>query len=86
RALDRRCNGYLAIAASVPLLAVAGVTFLPPGDIPQVIVAVRVLCVGGIVAFVASYLLFRALEADLQALERVVSPDSARGPDPEPPS
>jgi hypothetical protein len=34
RGLDRRCNGYPAVAASVPLLAVAGVTFLPPGDIP----------------------------------------------------
>ncbi len=73
RALTRRCTWYLAVAASVPLLAVAGVTFLPPGDIPQVIVAVRVLCVGGIVAFIGSYLLFRALEADLAALERVVS-------------
>ncbi|MFC9892894.1 serine/threonine-protein kinase [Nocardia sp. NPDC127579] len=73
RGLDRRCNGYLAIAASVPLLAVAGVTFLPPEDIPRVIVAVRVLCAGAIVAFVGSYLLFRALEADLRALERVVA-------------
>ncbi|WP_433682118.1 serine/threonine-protein kinase [Nocardia sp. CA-119907] len=76
RSLDRRCTGYLAVAASVPLLAVAGVTFLPPGDIPMVIVAVRVLCVGAIIAFVGSYLLFRALEADLRALERVVAPDS----------
>ncbi|WP_194816974.1 serine/threonine-protein kinase [Nocardia sp. XZ_19_385] len=74
RGLDRRCNGYLAVAASVPLLAVAGVTFLPPADIPMVIVAVRVLCAGGIIAFVGSYLLFRELEADLQALERVVAP------------
>ncbi len=74
RGLDRRCNGYLAIAASVPLLAVVGVTFLPAGDIPEVIVAVRVLCAGGIIAFVGSYLLFRALEADLRALERVVAP------------
>ncbi len=73
RALSRRCTWYLAVAASVPLLAVAGVTFLPPGDIPAVIVAVRVLCVGGIFAFIASYLMFRALEADLKALERVVS-------------
>ncbi|MFD4461112.1 protein kinase [Nocardia sp. NPDC058480] len=72
RGLSRRCTWYLAVAASVPLLAVAGVTFLPPGDIPAVIVAVRVLCVGGIFAFIASYLLFRALEADLKALERVV--------------
>ncbi|MFG2184252.1 serine/threonine-protein kinase [Nocardia iowensis] len=77
RGLDRRCNGYLAVAASVPLLAVAGVTFLPPSDIPMVIFAVRVLCVGGIIAFVVSYLLFRALEADLRALERVVAPASA---------
>ncbi|WP_194825569.1 protein kinase [Nocardia sp. XZ_19_231] len=73
RALSRRCTWYLAVAASVPLLAVAGVTFLPPSDIPAVIVAVRVLCVGGIFAFIASYLMFRALEADLKALERVVS-------------
>ncbi|WP_107653820.1 serine/threonine-protein kinase [Nocardia suismassiliense] len=79
RGLDRRCNGYLAVAASVPLLAVAGVTFLPPSDIPMVIFAVRVLCAGGIIAFVVSYLLFRALEADLRALERVVSPASAGG-------
>ncbi len=73
RDLRGRCTWYLAIAASVPLLAVAGLTFLPPGDIPSVILAVRVLCVGGIIAFVGSYVLFRALEADLQALERVVS-------------
>ncbi|GAB4582673.1 serine/threonine-protein kinase [Nocardia sp. IFM 10818] len=72
--LGNRCTGYLAIAASVPLLAVAGVTFLPPDDIPLVIVAVRVLSVGGIVAFVAVYIMFRALEADLRALERVVAP------------
>ncbi|MFC3436654.1 serine/threonine-protein kinase [Nocardia seriolae] len=72
--LGHRCTTYLALAASIPLLAVAGVTFLPPDDIPQVIVAVRVLSVGGIAAFVAVYAMFRALEADLAALERVVSP------------
>ncbi|WP_439651085.1 protein kinase domain-containing protein [Nocardia panacis] len=70
RGLLRRGTGYLAVAASVPLLAVAVATFAPPADIARVIVAVRVLCVGGIVAFVGSYLLFRALEADLLALER----------------
>ncbi|MFQ6394599.1 serine/threonine-protein kinase [Nocardia sp. KC 131] len=79
RGLDRRANGYLAVAASVPLLAVAGVTFLPPADIPLVIFAVRVLCAGGIVAFIGSYLLFRALEADLKALERVVAPSDSMG-------
>ncbi len=77
RRLGRRCTTYLAIAASVPLLAVAGVTFLPPEDIPRVIVAVRVLSVGGIAAFVAVYAMFRALEADLLALERVVAPGRA---------
>ncbi|WP_051177790.1 serine/threonine-protein kinase [Nocardia concava] len=71
--LGHRCTTYLAVAASIPLLAVAGVTFLPPDDIPQVIVAVRVLSVGGIAAFVLVYIMFRALEADLAALERVVS-------------
>ncbi|MFI6870654.1 serine/threonine-protein kinase [Nocardia sp. NPDC050406] len=81
--LGDRCTGYLAVAASVPLLAVAGVTFLPATDIPEVIVAVRVLCVGGIAAFVAVYWMFRALEADLSALERVVDPGrTARGAPP----
>ena len=30
RGLDLRCNFYLAVAASVPLLGVAGVTFIAP--------------------------------------------------------
>jgi len=74
RGLRRRCVGYLLVAASIPLLAVAGVTLLPAADIEQIIVAVRVLCIGSIVMFVAVYLLFGALERDLAALERVVSP------------
>ncbi|WP_280269458.1 serine/threonine-protein kinase [Nocardia wallacei] len=78
RLLGRRGTRYLAVAASVPLLAVAGVTFLPPEDIPRVVFAVRVLCVGAIVAFVVSYVLFRALEADLRALGRIVDPVAAR--------
>ncbi|RDI47111.1 serine/threonine-protein kinase [Nocardia mexicana] len=78
RLLGRRGTRYLAVAASVPLLAVAGVTFLPPEDIPRVVFAVRVLCVGAIVAFVVSYVLFRALEADLRALERIADPVAAR--------
>ncbi|MFI6225677.1 serine/threonine-protein kinase [Nocardia salmonicida] len=84
--LDRRCNAYLAVAASVPLIAVAGVTFLPPGDIPSVIVAVRVLSIGAIIAFVGFFFLFRALEADLQALERVVAPLSSQEREPHPSS
>ncbi|MEV0299368.1 serine/threonine-protein kinase [Nocardia sp. NPDC050710] len=74
RGLDRRCTVYLTVAASVPLLAIAGVTLLPPDDIPLVLLAVRVLCVGSIIAFIVVYMLFRAIEADLKALRRVVDP------------
>ncbi len=77
RRLARRCTTYLAVVASVPLLAVAGVTFLPPQDIPGVIEVVRVLCVGAIIAFLIAYIVFRALEKDLRALERVVEPTEA---------
>ena len=73
RGLDRRSNRYLAVAASVPLAGVAGLTFIPADEIPAVITAVRALCVGGILAFVGVYWLFRQLEDDLRALERVVS-------------
>ncbi|RVW00554.1 serine/threonine-protein kinase [Rhodococcus xishaensis] len=73
RGLERRSTKYLAVAASVPLVGVAGATFLPPDEISAVIVAVRVLCVGGVIAFVFVYWLFRLLEEDLRALERVVS-------------
>ncbi|WP_433733284.1 protein kinase domain-containing protein [Nocardia sp. CA-129566] len=74
RRLDRRCTVYLTVAASVPLLAIAGVTLQPPDDIPLVLPAVRVLCFGGIIAFIVVYVLFRAIEADLGALSRVVDP------------
>ncbi|MFI5779994.1 serine/threonine-protein kinase [Nocardia sp. NPDC051570] len=84
RRLDRRSTSYLAVAASVPLLAVAGVTFLPSEDIPGVIVTVRFLCVGAIAAFLIAYMLFRALEADLRALERVIAPTAGRAPDSSP--
>ncbi|MFI6042663.1 serine/threonine-protein kinase [Nocardia sp. NPDC051321] len=73
RQLDRRSTYFLAIAAAVPLLGVAGATFIPPEDIPAVIVAVRVLCVGSALAFVGAYWLFRMLEQDLAALERIVA-------------
>ncbi|WP_069162773.1 serine/threonine-protein kinase [Nocardia altamirensis] len=71
--LDRRSTYFLAIAAAVPLLGVAGATFIPAEDIPQVIVALRVLCVGSALAFIGVYWLFRMLEQDLAALERVVT-------------
>ncbi|MDV7356488.1 serine/threonine-protein kinase [Rhodococcus oxybenzonivorans] len=78
RGLDRRSTLYLAVAASVPLAGVAGVTFLSPDEITLVIIAVRILCLGGIVAFVGVYWLFRQLEEDLRALEPVVSHESVR--------
>ncbi|SEK47836.1 Serine/threonine protein kinase [Rhodococcus maanshanensis] len=73
RGLERLSNRYLALAASVPLLGVAGATFLPAADLGAIVVPIRVLCLGAIVAFVAAYWMFRQLEQDLHALERVVS-------------
>ncbi|NEW37482.1 serine/threonine protein kinase [Nocardia cyriacigeorgica] len=73
RALDRRSTYFLTIAAAVPLLGAAGVTFIPPEDIASVIVPLRVLCFGGALAFVGVYWLFRMLERDLAALERIVT-------------
>ncbi|MFC9994845.1 serine/threonine-protein kinase [Nocardia sp. NPDC127526] len=73
RELDRRSTYFLAIAAAVPLLGVAGATFIPAVDIPSVIVPLRVLCVGSALAFIGVYWLFRMLEKDLAALERIVS-------------
>ena len=75
RRLARRSNLYLALAASVPLLGVASVTFLEQDEISAVIVAVRILCLGAIAAFVGTYWLFRQLEGDLEALARVVAAD-----------
>lgn len=71
--LGRRSMFFLAAAAAVPLLGVAGATFIPPEDLPHVVVALRVLCVGSVFAFVAAYWLFRLLTEDLHALSRVVS-------------
>ncbi|MGV9662939.1 serine/threonine-protein kinase [Nocardia niigatensis] len=76
RQLDTRSTYFLATAAAVPLLAVAGATFIPAVDIPAVIVPLRVLCIGSALAFVGVYWLFRMLEKDLAALERIVTPVS----------
>ncbi|MBF6260854.1 serine/threonine protein kinase [Nocardia farcinica] len=70
--LDRRGTAFLAVAAAVPLLGVAGATFIPPADLPAVIVPLRVLGVGSALAFVGVYWLFRMSERDLTALARVV--------------
>lgn len=68
RSLDRTLTRYLALAAAVPLIGIAGLSF--GGE--ATLVGVRVLCVVGIVAFIVIYQLFRRIEADLRALERVV--------------
>jgi serine/threonine protein kinase len=73
RGLERRSTRYLAVAASIPLVGIAGATFLPADELGAVIVPIRVLCLGAIVAFVGAYWMFRQLEQDLHALERVVS-------------
>lgn len=72
RALSRRLPRYLAVAASVPLLGVVAVSFLTAPEIAEVILPIRVLCIGGIAAFVLVYWLSRQIESDIQALERVI--------------
>jgi len=72
RALSRRLSRYLAIAAAVPLLGVVAVSFLTAAEIAEVIVPIRVLCIGGIAGFVLAYGLSRQIESDIQALERVI--------------
>ncbi|TQM29191.1 serine/threonine protein kinase [Nocardia bhagyanarayanae] len=70
RALRRRSGLYLVLAASIPLIAVAGSTLLPPPDLAKIIVTLRIMCIASIVAFVVVYLMFRAMEQDLDALRR----------------
>ncbi|MGW4766684.1 serine/threonine-protein kinase [Nocardia sp. NPDC004278] len=73
RALRRRTTVYLAVTASVPLVGVlAGFTALEPEELPLVRDSVLGLCGASGLAFVAVYWLFRKLDADLRALERVV--------------
>ncbi|BEK99525.1 protein kinase domain-containing protein [Nocardia seriolae] len=76
-ALARRSNLYLAAAASVPLLGVATMTFVSTADLWLVIVPLRWLSVGGVLAFVLTYWLSRLLESDLRALVRAI-PEGGR--------
>ncbi|OXR42187.1 Serine/threonine-protein kinase PknB [Nocardia cerradoensis] len=73
RRLARRTGIYLTAAAAVPLVGVAGITFLPAPDIESIIWAVRILCVGGIIGFTLAYLLYGVIEKDLRTLERVAA-------------
>ncbi|MFC6010097.1 serine/threonine-protein kinase [Nocardia lasii] len=70
--LLRRCHRYLILAAAIPLLTVCCATFLPLGDLLTTFTPLRVVCVGGVLGFVGSLLLFRVIETDVRALLRVV--------------
>ncbi|WP_328711682.1 serine/threonine-protein kinase [Nocardia salmonicida] len=66
------CHRYLIAAASIPLVAGIGATFLPVEDLRMTTTPLRAICVGGVIGFVVSYVLFRIIEADIRALLRVV--------------
>lgn len=74
RALGRRCNRYLAVAASIPLIAVlTGLMFLDPHEVTLVIGPIQWLCLAGIIGFIGDYWLNHQLQEDLRAFERAVS-------------
>ncbi|MGW6703119.1 serine/threonine-protein kinase, partial [Nocardia sp. NPDC055049] len=74
RGLLRRCGWYLAVAASIPLIAMVAITLLPTEDLLPTMVSLRVVYLGSVVTFLGSYALFRAIDADIRALIRVVDP------------
>ncbi|WP_084483857.1 serine/threonine-protein kinase [Nocardia anaemiae] len=71
--LEVRSTYFLAAAAAVPLLGVAAATFIPSQDLSAVIVTLRLLCISSALAFIGVYWLFRILEKDLAALERIAA-------------
>jgi serine/threonine protein kinase len=72
RRLQRRSSLWLALAASVPLLAIAGLTLVVRRDVPAELSLMRGLCLGGMIGFGAAYWLSRRLDADIAALQRVL--------------
>ncbi|MFD6393986.1 site-specific integrase [Nocardia sp. NPDC060259] len=73
RWLRRRTTVYLAVTASVPLIGVlTGFSFLEPEELADVRDSVLGFCAASGLAFIAVYWLYRKLDADLRALERVV--------------
>ncbi|MFD9552480.1 serine/threonine-protein kinase [Nocardia salmonicida] len=74
RGLLQRCGWYLSVAASIPLIAMVAITLLPTEDLLPTLVSLRAVYLGSVVAFIGSYVLFRAIEADIRALIRVVDP------------
>ncbi|WP_232839727.1 MULTISPECIES: protein kinase domain-containing protein [Nocardia] len=79
RKLRRRCGIWLLVAASIPLITVAGATLLTQADLETIIVELRILAIGSVIAFSGIYLLFRAMENDLRALEGVQVPATPVG-------
>ncbi|MFX0577155.1 serine/threonine-protein kinase [Nocardia nepalensis] len=79
RRLARRSRIYLGIAASVPLIGVAGgLIYLDAAQQQMVIGPIVILCVVSLFAFVGALRVFYALESDLHALNRIVDPRSRR--------
>ncbi|MFX0577927.1 serine/threonine-protein kinase [Nocardia nepalensis] len=75
--LIQRSRMYLGVAASVPLIGVPlGLMFLTPQQQHTVIGSMVALCVGGLIAFAVALRTFYALQSDLVALNRIVSPHS----------
>ncbi|GAA4486998.1 serine/threonine-protein kinase [Rhodococcus olei] len=72
RALRAVSTRYLGVAASVPLVGIAGLSFVGPGPGSEVAFTVRVLCLGGVAGFLGVYQLFRRIESDIRALRRVI--------------
>lgn len=73
RRVRLRSVRYLIVAAAIPLVGVAAATFVPLDAIGSVIVAIRIVCIGGIAAFMGAYWTFRKIEGDLTTLEGVTS-------------
>jgi hypothetical protein len=70
--LAHRLGPFLVLAGSVPLLAIGGLTLAAATGTPGAGLIVGSLCVGGILGLSVVYSLFRILQADLEALLRVV--------------
>ncbi|MGG7099216.1 serine/threonine-protein kinase [Rhodococcus sp. 24CO] len=80
RKLGRISTRYLAVAASVPLVGIAGLSLVGGGAGEDINATVRLLCLFGIFGFVGIYQLFRWIESDLRALSRVVTLEASASP------
>ena len=72
--LARRSGFYFLLAVSVPFIAVLAAMILLPADDRGAVIGLAVI---GLVAFFASYALWRQIQHDLEALEVLLSPASS---------